>query len=117
MINLETFCGSNESDVQYSIKLVELMVVLNGIIRGWFKFMNRIWVYICLSTAFIGTLTFPGCEPGPRSAAPNLLLITLDTTRADRLGCYGYTGGQTPALDSLAASGCLFEQAWTASPR
>ncbi len=42
---------------------------------------------------------------------PNVLLITLDTTRSDRLGCYGYAGGSTPALDSLAADGVRFTRA------
>ncbi|MBI3860870.1 MAG: sulfatase-like hydrolase/transferase, partial [Planctomycetia bacterium] len=47
---------------------------------------------------------------------PNLLLVTLDTTRADRLGCYGYTAAQTPALDALAAGGVTFEHAYTVAP-
>jgi len=51
--------------------------------------------------------------PRPR---PHLLLITLDTTRADRLGCYRYPAGRTPALDSLAASGVLCERAYTVAP-
>ena len=42
---------------------------------------------------------------------PNLLLITLDTTRADHLGSYGYRSGSTPTLDSLAAGGVLFSEA------
>jgi arylsulfatase A-like enzyme/Flp pilus assembly protein TadD len=46
----------------------------------------------------------------------NLLLITLDTTRADRLGCYGYEKISTPALDSLAAQGVLFENAVSSVP-
>jgi len=41
----------------------------------------------------------------------NLLIITLDTTRADRLGCYGYAKAQTPTLDALAKKGTLFENA------
>ena len=51
----------------------------------------------------------------PRSNL-NLVLITLDTTRADRLGCYGYERALTPALDGLSASGVLFERAYTAVP-
>jgi arylsulfatase A-like enzyme/Tfp pilus assembly protein PilF len=51
--------------------------------------------------------------PRPR---PNLLVITLDTTRADRLGCYGYADGQTPVLDALASSGVLCERAYTVAP-
>jgi arylsulfatase A-like enzyme/Tfp pilus assembly protein PilF len=48
--------------------------------------------------------------------ALNLLVITLDTTRADRLGAYGFKDIETPALDRLAAEGVLFEQASTAAP-
>lgn len=50
----------------------------------------------------------------PRGLAPgdlNVLLVTLDTTRADRLGCYGAKGVETPHLDGLAARGALFERA------
>lgn len=47
---------------------------------------------------------------------PNVLLITLDTTRADRIGCYGYSAAQTPTIDALAARGVLFEQAHTPVP-
>jgi len=47
---------------------------------------------------------------------PSVLLITLDTTRADRLGAYGHAAAQTPALDGLAARGLLFERAWSPAP-
>lgn len=67
-----------------------------------------------------------GCVAGCRrdsggAAAPvgggcNVLLITLDTTRADRLGCYGYTAAETPNLDRLAAEGVRFEQCVTCVP-
>lgn len=50
---------------------------------------------------------------GPR---PNVLLITLDTARADRIGAYGYAGARTPNLDALARGGVRFEDATTASP-
>lgn len=46
----------------------------------------------------------------------NILLITLDTTRADRLGCYGYQKALTPVLDRLANEGVLFERAYTPVP-
>ena len=44
---------------------------------------------------------------------PNVILITIDTLRADRLGCYGHKGGLTPNLDRLAQNGIRFEQAIT----
>src|SRR4030067_923466 len=47
---------------------------------------------------------------------PNVILITLDTTRADHIACYGYPGVKTPNLDALANRGVLFEQAATSSP-
>jgi arylsulfatase A-like enzyme/predicted Zn-dependent protease len=46
----------------------------------------------------------------------NLLLISIDTLRADHLGCYGYAAAQTPRLDALAARGLRFEQAATVAP-
>lgn len=46
----------------------------------------------------------------------NVLIITMDTTRADHLGCYGHLGIQTPNIDALARSGVLFANAFTPSP-
>jgi len=46
----------------------------------------------------------------------NLLVVSLDTFRADRVGCYGYTPAQTPRLDGLAARGLRFAQATTVVP-
>ena len=46
----------------------------------------------------------------------NILLITLDTTRADHVGCYGYKDIKTPNIDALAKKGCLFEKAFTPVP-
>ena len=46
----------------------------------------------------------------------NVLIVTLDTTRADRIGAYGYKGIETPTLDRLAREGVLFEQASSAAP-
>src|SRR5262249_44315107 len=47
---------------------------------------------------------------------PNILLVTLDTTRADHLGCYGYAPARTPVLDALARGGVLFAQATAVAP-
>jgi len=52
---------------------------------------------------------------GPR-ARPNVLLVTIDTLRADRLGCYGYGGAATPVLDGLAARGVRFATAVAHAP-
>ena len=47
---------------------------------------------------------------------PNLLLITIDTLRPDRLGCYGSPFLSTPAVDGLAARGVLFTRAFAHTP-
>ena len=46
----------------------------------------------------------------------NILFITLDTTRADRLGCYGYKKIRTPNIDALASKGILYEKCVTPTP-
>ncbi|MDA0835772.1 MAG: sulfatase-like hydrolase/transferase [Planctomycetota bacterium] len=51
-----------------------------------------------------------------RSPRRNVLLITLDTTRADRLGCYGHEGALTPVIDRLAQKGVVFERAYAPVP-
>lgn len=59
-----------------------------------------------------------GMTPGPRrdAARPNLLLISVDTLRADHLGCYGYARDTSPRIDGLAARGVLFEELHSTAP-
>ena len=52
----------------------------------------------------------------PRPEALNVLFVTLDTLRADRLGCYGFRGVATPTIDALARESVLFEQATATVP-
>jgi arylsulfatase A-like enzyme/Flp pilus assembly protein TadD len=53
---------------------------------------------------------------GSSSAAPNVVLLTLDTTRADRLGAAGWVHAQTPHLDALARRGTRFAHCDSAAP-
>lgn len=77
--------------------------------------MNKRWplLFLLLLVGAVAWLAARGCAAKPKF---NLLLITLDTTRADRLGCYGYAGAHTPHLDALSAAGALFERAYTCAP-
>ena len=52
----------------------------------------------------------------PQFVPPNVLLVTVDTLRADRLGSYGYSLARTPVLDRLAAEGVRFADATTHAP-
>jgi arylsulfatase A-like enzyme len=64
-----------------------------------------------------------GCGPdrtsGPdghgTTRGPNVLLVTLDTTRVDHLGCYGYPRETTPNLDGLAQESILYTRAYSTS--
>jgi hypothetical protein len=51
-----------------------------------------------------------------RPAVPNVLLVTFDTTRADRFGCTGDPEARTPTVDALATRGLLFTRPSPASP-
>ena len=53
-----------------------------------------------------------GPEKEPPNKIRNILLISMDTTRADVVGCYGFTSNITPTIDALAAEGILFENAY-----
>lgn len=69
----------------------------------------------------MGALTAcSGTSEGPAALVedtrPSVLLITLDTTRADRLGPYGYALADTPVYDQLAAEGVLFRAAYSSCP-
>ena len=61
-----------------------------------------------------------GCKPDrefPPSGSPNLVLISLDTLRADHLGCYGYERLTSPNLDEFAERATLFETAMSTASK
>src|SRR5438034_9664316 len=54
-------------------------------------------------------------EPAAQTK-PNVVLVTLDTTRADRMGFLGSTRGLTPSLDALARDAVVFTRAYAQAP-
>lgn len=75
---------------------------------------SRRWFLIAAAVGLI--LTAYSVWEHFRRPPLNILLITLDTTRADHLGCYGHTAALTPALDGLARRGVVWERARTPAP-
>jgi len=80
--------------------------------------------------AALGLLLAACPGPGPRKETPasappprpggngrSVLLLTIDTLRADHLGAYGYSRPTSPNIDALARSGTLFERAYTYWPK
>ena len=60
--------------------------------------------------------TSGGSEPSAATAPQNVILITMDTTRADALGAYGQVLPTTPRIDRMASEGLRFAQVVTSSP-
>ncbi|MCL6583010.1 MAG: sulfatase-like hydrolase/transferase [bacterium] len=76
--------------------------------------IEKIFLSLCLLL-----FLFPSSSlstPQNKKSPPNLMVITVDTLRADRLGCYGYKRIKTPQIDALASEGVLFEWAFTPTP-
>jgi len=87
--------------------------------------MSKYLIVPALLTACSGdskpVTPLPAEEPAPTAAVPagprpNLVLITMDTTRVDHLGIYGREGAITPTIDGLAKEGLRFERAWSVLP-
>ena len=69
-----------------------------------------------LLLAVVAVVAAEPAAAAPRRPARNLLIITLDTTRADHLSAYGGREAKTPVLERLAREGTRFEYAFAAAP-
>lgn len=76
--------------------------------------MAFLWLLSVLSCTSPAPSPPPPPEPPP--ALPTVVVITLDTTRADRLGSYGHAAARTPNLDALAERGVRFSRAFSPVP-
>src|SRR5437763_12567401 len=74
------------------------------------RLLSRLWI----ASWLIATLS-PASQAADKTR-PNIVFITIDTLRADHLGCYGYKQIRTPNIDALAADGVRFERAFTPVP-
>lgn len=77
--------------------------------------MRRFPVFglVCAAAA-LALLASGGC--GGQDQPPSVLLIVMDTMRADHLGCYGYSRPTSPNIDALAAQATLYERAYATAP-
>jgi len=69
--------------------------------------------YALAVIAFAGTIGLVACRPSGPAAHPNVLIILVDTLRADHLGAYGYHRPTSPTFDALAARGTLFTRTYS----
>jgi arylsulfatase A-like enzyme len=80
----------------------------------FFHNKTRLASFAGLALALVGATLLVAC--GDEQRRPNVLLITVDTLRADHLGAYGSSAARTPNIDRLAREGSLFEQAAAPMP-
>jgi len=71
---------------------------------------------LLLALLVFGMACGEGQPEPPAAGRPNILLVTLDTTRRDAVGCYGNPYDPTPNVDALAAQGVRFTRAYTVTP-
>jgi arylsulfatase A-like enzyme/Flp pilus assembly protein TadD len=69
-----------------------------------------------LTPLLMGLAAFHAVAQPPAKPAPNVVLISIDTLRADHIGCYGYKQIKTPNIDALAADGVRFDRAFAVVP-
>jgi len=65
-------------------------------------------------SAIAVALLLVGCDP-PVQGPPNIIVVSMDTLRPDRLGAYGNGDGLSPNIDRFAAESVVFEDAWAVS--
>jgi choline-sulfatase len=86
----------------------------------WRRWPVAVVLVVVVSVVFFTGWRVLRSSPPGRAASRhdplNVLLVTLDTTRADRLGAYGYARARTPRLDRLAAEGVRFDRVTSPAP-
>lgn len=77
------------------------------------RVLLRYGVYTAAASSLFSSLWVSGCRKGARGRRPNVVLIVLDTTRADRFSCAGYELKTTPSIDALAKEGIVYDHAYS----
>ena len=89
---------------------------------AWLLVAAILFLFVPVSDPRIAGAPATEAKPAPTAAgaapagAPDVVLVSIDTLRADRLGAYGSERGLTPEIDRLAAEGFLYERALASSP-
>ena len=74
---------------------------------------------VLIVTAALSACTREPAAPArsaPASTPPNVVVITIDTLRADHVGAYGHAAARTPVLDRLAREGARYDRAYATAP-
>lgn len=80
------------------------------------RFPRCKWFDLPVALAAVLLAGAAGCRAAPPKGPPTVLLVSIDTLRADRVGAYGRSGAGTPVIDGLAAEGVRFDRAQATAP-
>ncbi|MCI0652016.1 MAG: sulfatase-like hydrolase/transferase [Planctomycetes bacterium] len=92
--------------------IIAIFVLAGAGAAAWYAYFET----ISTKNAAPRVIAAGGAIPRGCAKGFNVVLITLDTTRADHLGCYGYPHGTTPNIDAIARRAIRFEHAVTPAP-
>ena len=82
--------------------------------RPWHRLLY--WLPVVLTVVLVARLAWREMRAPDSAPAGPIILVSIDSLRADRLSAYGYDGNHTPAIDSLVSDGVLFERAFAHVP-
>lgn len=94
------------------------LIIFLGVRRHASLGQRRAIEIVPVSLALLGcvALLVPGFSGSSRSIGPDLFLFSVDTLRADHLGCYGYEQPASPTLDRFCEEAVVFERAMAPAP-
>jgi arylsulfatase A-like enzyme/Tfp pilus assembly protein PilF len=98
----------------FTLLVSALETLRDNLFSTTMRFFRCLLAILLLPACSFGTN--PPKSQGAGSKLPNIILITLDTTRADRMGFLGSERGLTPNLDALARHGVVFTRAYAQVP-
>lgn len=117
----------------HTLFLIIAVSLLLGILISWFYYKSKKWgidgkwirrlvpVLLLIYPIFLVNLPYVSkvrtAEKSSETSLPNIILVTIDTLRADHLSCYGYKQITTPAIDALSREGVLFEKSVSQEPQ
>jgi arylsulfatase A-like enzyme len=107
--------GHSALDMAIDFGAIAISGGLAGLAIGWLV-RRPIPAFAIFPVASIVLIAWLVPSWGPRPTGPNLLLISVDTLRADRLSSYGYANGATAHIEALARSGAVWESAIASAP-
>ena len=85
-------------------------MLFSGLALVLFAYNERVWIFVALVLIVSSACSAP---PGPPPEPTNLVILSIDTLRADHLGIYGYPHPTSPTLDRFAQHSTVFETAIT----